>query len=120
MAESEPRPSEERELLAELEEQFRRLKVADVLTQTVLTVSQLGFLRMAPESRQLDEARLAIDALRALVPVLNQALPEEGARDFDSVIANLQLAYARAAAAEAGSERPRAQESATSGEDDAG
>ncbi len=98
MAESEGAGSEERELMADLEEQFRRLKVADVLAQTVLTVSQLGFLRMSPASLDLSEARLAIDALKALVPVLKLALPEGGARDFESVIANLQLAYARAAA----------------------
>ena len=43
--------------------------------------------------------RLAIEALRALVPVLKGALPDELVRDFEQVTANLQLAYAEAVAA---------------------
>ena len=57
-------PGEE-ELAAALEEQFRKLKVVDLLAQTVVTVSQLAFMRMAAEGRDLAQARLAIDALRA-------------------------------------------------------
>ena len=96
MAEDEARAQEE--LLRQLEDEFRRLRIEDVLAQTVMTVSQLGFRRMSPEDRDLAQARLAIDALRALVPVLGEALPEQAVRDFNSVIANMQLAYARAAA----------------------
>ena len=39
---------------------------------------------------------LAIEALRALVPVLSGSVPPELTRDFEQVIANLQLAYASA------------------------
>jgi hypothetical protein len=94
-------PSEE-DLVAALEEQFKRLKVVDLLAQTVVTVSQLGFMRMAADGRDLEQAKLAIEALRALVPVLKGALPEGAVRDFESVVANMQLAYARAAAEETG------------------
>ena len=89
-------PSEQ-ELMEKLEAELCRLKIADVLAQTVLTVSQLGFMRMAPDTRDLGEARLAIEALKALVPVLKETLPGQAVRDFESVIANMQLAYARAA-----------------------
>jgi hypothetical protein len=92
----ERQPSEE-ELRELLEAELRKLKVADVLAQAVLTVSQLGFMRMGAENRDLAEARLAIDALKALVPVLKDALPDQAVRDFESVIANMQLSYARAA-----------------------
>ena len=44
----------------------------------------------------LEQAKLAIEALRALVPVLRDSLPSELTRDFESVTANLQLAYAKA------------------------
>ena len=97
MAEDEPQLSEE-ELVERLQQEFARLKVADVLAQTVVTVSQLGFMRMSGEERDLEQAKLAIEALRALVPVLKDALPEQAGRDFESVVANMQLAYARAAA----------------------
>jgi hypothetical protein len=39
---------------------------------------------------------LAIEALKALVPVLEGAVPDEAVRDFNQVVANMQLAYAAA------------------------
>ncbi len=93
--ERQPEPSQE-ELLARLEEEFGKLKVADVLVQTVFTVSSLGYRSLGEDHRDLDQARLAIDALRALVPVLKDAVSGDVARDFDQVVANMQLAYAKA------------------------
>jgi hypothetical protein len=90
-----PEPSQE-ELLAQLEEEFSKLKVADVLVQTVFTVSSLGYRSLGEDHRDLDQAKLAIDALRALVPVLKDAVSGEVARDFDQLVANMQLAYAKA------------------------
>ena len=96
--EQQPAPGE-RELLEQLEAELRKLKVGDVLAQTVYTVSSLGWRRLAPgDERDLEQARLAIDSLRALVPVLEQALPPETIRDFSQVVTNMQLAYAKAAA----------------------
>ena len=53
--------------------------------------------RPAEQDRDLDQARLAIEALRALVPVLDGSASDELVRDFRQVTANLQLAYADAA-----------------------
>jgi hypothetical protein len=91
-----PEPSEE-ELLEQLEEEFAKLNVADVLVQTVFTVSSLGYRSLGEEHRDLDQARLAIEALRALVPVMKDSLPAEVTRDLDQLVANMQLAYANAA-----------------------
>jgi hypothetical protein len=82
----------------ELLQALQQLKVSDLLVQTLSTVSSLAFHRLSPEHRDLDQARLAIEALRALVPVLEGAVPPELTRDFQQVTANLQLAYAEAAA----------------------
>jgi uncharacterized protein DUF1844 len=90
-----PEASQE-ELLARLEEELGKLKVADVLVQTVFTVSSLGYRSLGEDHRDLDQARLAIDALRALVTVLKDTVSDDVARDFDQVIANMQLAYAKA------------------------
>jgi hypothetical protein len=57
--------------------------------------ASLAYAKLSGESRDLDEARLAIEALRALVAVL----PEEKRKDLQAVTANLQLAYADAASA---------------------
>jgi hypothetical protein len=88
-AEPEGMPSAE-ELVAEL----RKAKVSDLLVHTCSLLASLAFGKLAPDLRDLDQARLAIDALKALAPLL-----EEGPRrDVQQVVANLQLAYADAAA----------------------
>ena len=87
-------PIGEEELLAAL----RELKVSDLLVQTLSTVSSLAYDRLGEERRDLEQARLAIEALRALLPVLAGTIPPELARDFEQVTANLQLAYASAVA----------------------
>ena len=89
-----PEPSEE-QLAAALEQ----LKVSDLLVHSLSTISSLAYHRLAEDHRDLEQARLAIDALRALVPVLRGSVPDELARDFEQVTANLQLAYADAVTA---------------------
>jgi len=93
----EGRPNEA-ELLEQLEAELRKLKVSDVLVQTVFTLSSLGFQRLVEEGRDLEQAKLAIEALRVLVPLLEGAVPAEAVRDFNQTVANLQLAYAKAVA----------------------
>jgi hypothetical protein len=91
-------PPTEAELLEQLEAELKKLKVADVLVQTIFTVSSLGYRRLGEEDRDLEEARLAIEALRALVAVLKDAVPDQVTRDFEQMLANMQLAYAKAVA----------------------
>ncbi len=81
----------------ELQELIKQLKVSDLLVQTLTTVSSLGYQKLQPDGRDLEQARLAIEAMRALLPVLEGAVPAELYRDFGQVVANMQLAYARAA-----------------------
>jgi hypothetical protein len=90
-------PSEE-ELLEQLEGELKKLKISDVLVQTVFTVSSLGYRRLGEDDRDLEQARLAIEALRALLPVLKGAVPDQVTRDFEQMVANMQLAYAKAVA----------------------
>jgi hypothetical protein len=88
---------DEQQLIEELQAELAKLKVGDLLLQTLYSVSSLGYHRLSGEARDLDQARLAIEALRALIPVLDGSVPEEALRDFGQVLANLQLAYAAAA-----------------------
>ena len=90
-------PPSDDELMRQLEEELKTLKVSDLLVQTLYTVSSLAYRRLSEQDRDLDQARLAIEALRALVPVLDGAASDELVRDFKQVTANLQLAYADAA-----------------------
>jgi hypothetical protein len=88
--------AEEAEFAARLEEELKRVKISDVLVQTLYTLSSLGYHKLGTEHRDLPQARLAIDSLRALLPVLKGEAPAEVVRDFEQVVANMQLAYASA------------------------
>jgi hypothetical protein len=89
--------SADEKLIQQLEEELKKVKVSDLLVQTLYTVSSLGYSRLGTENRDLEQAKLAIEAMRALIPVLAGAVPEEVVRDFTQVTANMQLAYAEAA-----------------------
>lgn len=92
------RPSEE-ELRAALD----RVGVADVLVEALMATVSLGFRRVSAEARDLPQARLAIESLRALEPVLREGGLDEGlVRDLEQARTNLQLAYARAVSEEQG------------------
>jgi len=90
------KPTDE-ELMKQLEEELQKLQVSDLLVQTLYTVSALGFRKLSEDDRDLDQAGLAIEALRALLPVLEGSVGAELVRDFKQVTSNLQLAYAEAA-----------------------
>jgi len=93
------KPSDE-QIMHQFEEELKKLKVSDLLVQTLYTVSSLGYRRLSEDDRDLEQARLAIEALRALLPVLEGAVGDDVVRDFKQVTANLQLAYADATKAQ--------------------
>ena len=78
----------------QLVEELRKAKVSDLLVHTCSLIGSLAFGKLAPEARDLEQARLAINALKALTPLI----PEEQRGDVQALVANLQLAYADAAA----------------------
>jgi len=87
-------PSEE-----ELRDALGRVGVSDVLVNALSATASLGFHRLSAEARDLPQARLAIEALRALEPVLREGGVDESLlRDLEQARANLQLAYAKAVA----------------------
>ena len=86
----------------ELAEELRSLRVEDVLVNTLVHVSSIGYRRLgltddSRDERDLPQTALAIETMQALVPVLEDFLPEELVKGFEEQIANLQLAYAKAA-----------------------
>lgn len=108
-------PSEE-ELRRAYEEQLRSLRVEDVLVQTVVSLLNLGGRRagLAPgteSEKDLEQVRQAIEAVRALLPLLEQALGPD-AKQLRDVLAQLQVAYAREAPAAGGPAAPAPPEAA--------
>jgi hypothetical protein len=93
---SEQQPSEE-ELRAALEEQLRKITVQDVLLQTVVTLINLAGRRLGlageDDSKDLEQAKLAIDSARVLLPFL----PKEQSEPIRDALSQIQMAFAREA-----------------------
>jgi len=99
----------------ELREALGKVGVADVLVNALTAAASLGFHRLTPEARDLGQARLAVEALRALEPVLREGgVDEQVVRDLEQARANLQLAYAKAVSESAAAQSPESAEPDTS------
>jgi hypothetical protein len=91
----------EEEMRARLEEELRRITVHDVLLQTVVTLVNLGGQRLGltpdtEDMRDLDQARVAIEGVRALLPLLEERHAEQ-VRPIRDALSQLQMAYAQIA-----------------------
>ena len=90
-------PSED-ELRAAYEAELKRLRVEDVLVQTVVSLLNLGGRKagLAPgteDERDPEQLRLAIEGARALLPLIEPVLGAEAGQVRD-VLTQLQMAYA--------------------------
>lgn len=110
----EPRAPTEEELRAALD----RVAIGDVLVQSLTAAASLAFRKLSREARDLPQARLAIEALRALEPVLREGgVEEQVVRDLEQARVNLQLAYAKAVAEAEREQAARAGEAAAAGQE---
>jgi hypothetical protein len=80
---------------------LKRVPIGDVVISTVQTLIELGYRRTglvqgAADERDLPQTEVAIETLRALVPVLERLLDAGSVTAVRGEIAQLQLAYARA------------------------
>ena len=94
----EPEPDAARPQEATVEElmaAMREIKIAAFLLQTTSTLASLAYGKL--EAGELEETRTAIDAIGALVPVLEGRVDDPVHKDFERALANLRLAYASAA-----------------------
>jgi hypothetical protein len=99
----EPRPLSEEELL----EQLRKIRVQDVLLQTVVTLVNLGGQRLMDEEKDLEQAKLAIEGVRALLPLC----PEDESKPVRDALSQLQMLFARESQQPAESPEPPEPES---------
>ncbi len=111
-------PTEE-ELRAAYEAELSRLTTTDMIAQAVVTLLNIGARRLAPpgddrdptggpsqqptgddrdptrpSQRNLEQARDAIDAVRALLEILERSIPQE-VKPLRDALSRLQMAYAR-------------------------
>ena len=86
-------PQSEEEVRARLEEQIRKLRVQDLMVESVVSVLNLTARRIAKEDeRDLEQARIGIEAIRAWVDLL----PDEAAKQIRQALSELQMLYAQA------------------------
>ena len=91
----------EEEVARRLAEELKNLKIEDVLVSVLIQISAIGYRRLGlteetKDERDLGQAKLAIDTMKALTPVLEQVLPADLLLEFEQSVAGLQLAYAKA------------------------
>jgi hypothetical protein len=94
-------PTEE-ELRAAYEAELSRITTTDMIAQTAVSLLNLGARRLAQPpgeaagapQRDLEQARDAIDGVKALLDILERRIPQELAPLRDA-LSRLQMAYAR-------------------------
>jgi hypothetical protein len=82
--------------LEDVVSQIQSIPIGSFLLSTVSTLASIAYGKMA--ASELDEARAAIDAIGALMPVLEGRIEPALKRDFDQALSNLRVAYADASA----------------------
>jgi hypothetical protein len=82
----------EEEARAQLEEEIRKVRVEDVVLQSVVSILNLSARRIAKDDeRDLEQAKIGIDAGRALVDLVKpEAQPQ-----LRQAISELQVLYAK-------------------------
>src|SRR3954463_12861202 len=109
------------EQLRALDAELERIHVDDVLLQTIVSLINLGARKGAvgapPEAgltADNDQLRIAIDAARALLAIVEPRHAEE-LKPFRDALSQLQMHYARAAGAPAGGSQPAAEDPSEEG-----
>ena len=81
--------------LEDLAAALQQIEVGQFLLSTVSTLASLAFGKL--EQGELSQAKAAIDAIGALLPVLQNEVEAGLYGDFERALANLRVAYADAA-----------------------
>jgi hypothetical protein len=116
MSEQERQPTEE-ELRAMYEQELKRVRVEDVLVQTIVSLINLAGRKagLAPgteDERDLEQVKTAIEAVKALLPQVEEALGPDAPK-IREALSQLQMAYAQAA----GGKEPEGEPSAAAPEE---
>ncbi len=98
MSTGQSQPSEE-ELRAAYEAEIKKVRVEHLLVEHVVTLVNLGMRRtgLAPgteSERDPGQVRLAIEAIRAALPLVEQSAPAQ-VRPIRDALSQLQLAFVR-------------------------
>lgn len=103
-AASEKAPEEEmseEELRKRIEEAMEKITVADVVLDMMVSLSSLSYQRMGipkdvnAKFKDMEQAKMAIDSIDALLEVLKPELPEQALQPLTGTLDNLKMNYAK-------------------------
>jgi hypothetical protein len=96
-----PTEADQEELQRRLEEQLRKVRVQDLLLESVVSILNLSARRIGKaDERDLDQARVGIEAVRAVLDLIDPE-PREQVRE---ALSQVQMLYAREAQGGGGEE----------------
>jgi hypothetical protein len=112
---TEEMPPTEEELRAAYEAEIKKIRVEQILLENVVSLINLGMRRTGlaagtEDERDVEQVRLAIDAIRAQLPLLERIAPEQ-VRPIRDALSQLQLAFVRIGGAQ-GAPEPGAEPAA--------
>ena len=92
-------PASEEELRAAYEAEIKKIRVEQILLEHVVTLVNLGMRRtgLAPgaeDERDLEQVRLAIESIRAMLPLIEQSSPQQ-VGPIREALSQLQLAFVK-------------------------
>lgn len=89
---------EQEEMLRQMEEEMARVRVQDLITQSVVSILNLAARRIAKEDeRDLEQGRVGIEAVRSLVDLLEP----DAQREVRNALSQIQMMYAQEAGGDA-------------------
>lgn len=99
IGEQQGQPSEE-EMRAALEEELKRVRVEQIVTEATVSILNVAVLRagLVPGSEDdtdPTQVRMGIEAVRALLPLVEEAVGVEQAKPIRDALSQLQMAYVR-------------------------
>ncbi len=90
--EAEQMTPEQEQMLRQMEEEMRKVRVQDLVAQSVVSILNLSYRRIAKEDeRDLEQARVGIEAIRGMVDVLDP----ESQREIKNALSQVQVLYAQ-------------------------
>ncbi len=99
--EKEAKEKSEDEIIKELQDEIEKLKVKDIILQMMTSLTSFGYQRLGlPKElnagkKDLDQAKMAIDALSALFEVVKDDLDDQEKNEnaFETTVANLRMSF---------------------------
>lgn len=91
----------EEELRKRIEEAMEKITVADIVVDFMISLTSLAYQRMGiphevnEKFRDMDQAKMAIDSIDALLKALEGSVPGEIIEPLTSTLANLKLNFAK-------------------------